>query len=346
MTTLIEKTLDFAKKAFGGGAFSIEETSITLPKLPLHVRSNLEARRFRFHEHPGTLVALTGDTNAVHILELTHQLQNLAQPLIFAFESADKETPGLLVAHRIAHIIPGKRIFAPELGLLYREVAEQKKQARNHQTSRLSATGRQVVSCAILAPNEPWSTAWKPKNLRVTLQKLLTNASLSPASLTRILSELVDLDFGYFEGAGPHKQFYFHERDFLWQQLLRVETETVIQRVRINQAPKDVVYAGNHALARITSLRLNDNEPTEIAMSQKDFAAHSHNKTHSEDKHIIVQLWRNRPALLIRTNAEHCLNIIDIALSKRSTVDPREREVIADLLRQHQLNPASFLEEA
>ncbi len=346
MTILVEKTLDFAKKAFGEGSFSLDGASIALPKLSLHVRSNLEVRRFRFHEHPGVLVAITGPTNATQILALAHQLQDLAQPLIFAFESADKETAGLLVAHRVAHIIPGHRIFAPALGLLYKQVAAQKEQIRTHQASRLSATGRQVVSCAILVPSTPWTDALKPKDLRVTLQKLLPDASLSPASLTRVLSELRDLDFGYFEGAGPYKRFHFHERDVLWQQLLRVETETVIQLVRIKHVPKDAVYAGNHALARITQLRLGQNEPTEIALSQKDFASVPHNKKKSEDAQIIIQIWRNRPALLIEKNGERCLNIIDIALSKRSTVDPREREMIADLLRQHQLNPASFLEEA
>jgi hypothetical protein len=346
MITLTEKTLDFAKKAFGEGAFSIEDACLALPKLSLRVRSSLEVRRFRFQDHPGTLVAVAGSTNATQILSLAHQLQDLPSPLIFAFESADKETPGLLVAHRIAHIIPGNRIFAPALGLLYKQVAEQKEQIRTHQTSQLSSTGRQVVSCAILVPGKLWTDALKPKDLRVTLQKLLPYASLSPASLTRVLSELKDLDFGYFEGAGPYKRFHFHERDVLWQQLFRVETETVIQRVRIKHSPKHVVYAGNSALARITLLRLGESEPTEIAMSQKDFATRPLSKKHSEDSNIIVQIWRNRPALLIEKNGERCLNIIDIALSKRSTVDPREREVIADMLRQHQLNPASFLGEA
>jgi hypothetical protein len=346
MATLIEKTLDFAGKAFGEGVFSIGDAYQSLPKISLQVRASLEVRRFRFQDYPGTLVAVAGTTNATQIFSLAHQLQDFPQPLIFALESVDKVTPGLLVAHRIAHIIPGHCIFAPELGILYKRVAERRVQVRTHQASQLSATGRQVVSCAILVPGDQWTGALKPKDLRVTLQKLLPDASLSPASLTRVLSELKDLDFGYFEGGGPHKRFHFHERDALWRQLFRVETETVIQRVRINVLPKHVVFAGNQALARVAPLRLDKNEPIEIAMSQKEFALGLHSKVYSEASHIIVQIWRNRPALLIEKNGEFCLNIIDIALSKRSSVDSREREVIAEMLRHHQLNPASFLEEA
>jgi hypothetical protein len=152
------------------------------------------------------------------------------------------------------------------------------------------------------------------------------------------------LGFGESEGGGPQKRFAFVEREELWQRLLLVETETVLRRSRLAELPPSPIYAGNQALSRLGHLRLNDDEAIELAMSQKDFDSLPSIDGRTLPPRILVQVWRNTPALLAQENGVLCLNVIDLALTKRHSPDAREREVLYELLQKHNLSPALLME--
>ena len=345
MKTLSEASLVFIEEAFGANTVNLEGRRPLPPGVSLQTQATVEAYGFRFLGNPATLLAVAGAPKGQQILSLAEELKALPVPLVFAFQDADKELPGLLVTRDIAHIIPGQRLFAPSLGLLYKSAPKRKERWRLRSAAQLSATGRQVVSCALLKRDEPWQQHWKLMDLRLLLQKLLPGVGLSPASHTRLLAELVDLGFGEVEGGGPHKRFAFAERDELWRRLLLVETETVLHRARLFELPRSPVYAGSQALARLSRLRLRDDEPIELAMAQKEFESLPRVDGRTLPPRILVQIWRNPPALLAQKNGEQCLNIIDLALTKRNTPDAREREVLYELLEEQNLSTAPLMED-
>lgn len=344
MKTLPEESMAFIAEAFGPDSVRLEGRRPLPSGLSLQTQTTVEAYGFRFFGAPATLLVVAGAPKGQQILALAEKLKELPAPLVFAFHATDKELPGLLVTRDIAHIIPGQKLFAPSLGLLYKSAPKRQERWRTRNAAQLSATGRQVVSCALLKGTEPWQQHWKPMELRLLLQKHLPGASLSPASHTRLLAELVDLGFGESEGGGPQKRFAFVEREELWQRLLLVETETVLRRSRLAEIPPNPIYAGNQALSRLGHLRLNEDETIELAMSQKDFDSLPSIDGRTLTPRILVQVWRNAPALLAEKNGERCLNVIDLALTKRHSPDAREREVLYELLQENNLSPALLME--
>ena len=344
MKTLVQESLAFIEEAFGKGSVALEGSCPLPAGLSLQVASSVEALGFQFLGTPGTLIVVSGLPKTQHVLALAAELKSLPAPRVFAIKEADKELAGLLVANDVAHIIPGRKLFIPELGLLFKNAPARQERWRAQNATRLSATGRQAITCALLVTDTPWQQPWKPMELRVLLQKLLPQAGLSAASHTRLLAELVDLGFGESTSGGPHKRFSFFERDELWRRLLQVQAETILRKVRLNELPHNPVYAGNQALSRLSRLRLTEDEPIEIALSQKEFDSLPHVDGRTIPARFYAQIWRNQPALTKRKNGEQCVNIVDLALTKRNTNDPREREVLYELLQAENLSPEPLME--
>jgi len=344
MKTLVQVSMAFIEEAFGKGTVALEGICPLPAGLSLQTTSSVEAFAFRFLGTTGTLIVISGLPKTQHVLALAAELKSLPAPRVLVLKEADKELAGLLVANDIAHIIPERKLFIPELGLLFKNAPARHERWRAQNATRLSATGRQVITCALLVTDTPWQQAWKPMELRELLHKLLPHVGLSAATHTRLLAELVDLGFGESTSGGPHKRFSFFERDELWRRLLQVQTETILRKVRLNELPPNPVYAGNHALSRLSRLRLTEDEPIEIALSQKEFDSLPRVDGRTIPSRFFAQIWRNQPAITTRKNGEQCVNIVDLVLTKKNTTDPREREVLYELLQAANLSPEPLME--
>lgn len=341
---IVQESLAFIAEAFGRDSVELEG-SCSLPSgLPLQTLASVEAYACRFLGSQATLIVVKGSPSTQQVLALVDQLKSLPAPRVFSFKEIEKELAGLLVAHDVPHLVPGRKLFIPQFGLLYKDAPDRRERWRAQRAARLSATGRQVITCALLRRNIDWQQDWKPMELRVVLHGLLPEVGLSPATHTRLLAELVDLGFGESMGGGPHKRFAFVDRVELWRRLLQTQTDTVLRRVRLSQLPANPVYAGAQAFSRLSRLRLSPDEPIELAMSQRQFEALSSAAVPSSSAHILVQIWRNTPALPVLTNGELCLNVIDLALTTRHSADPREIEILHELLLAENLSPTPLTE--
>ena len=52
----------------------------------------------------------------------------------------------------------------------------------------------------------------------------------------------------------------------------------------------------------------------------------------------MLQLWRHLPITPVYGSRKHCINPIDLALTKHKTTDPREREVLTEILKEYDLD--------
>jgi hypothetical protein len=310
---------------------------------------SMEVADLSFFGRPFTLAALLVKPTLKQLVDLNATFaRHLNNPYFFAFECEDSTMISLLAAQDIPHLIPGKRLFAPELGTFYQNTPSRTERRQQRVASRLSSTGRTIVSLAIIESTQPeqratWTKPIKHHCLKEYLEKNCTNEPFSPSTFSRIFQQLCTLGFGDFVGKGPQKSFQFKPRDELWRQLFLCEVETVLQATTIfypiEHLAKEIkfLYTGTSALAYCGNL----DHPIipQIAVERSEFLNWKNSNTKAANgKKIFVQLWRHLPAKSVGVSLQECINPIDLALTKHKTQDPREREVLAEILASYDLD--------
>lgn len=337
----------YLKEIYGADSIAMAPESPPFEWIPLIWQMSMECYEFRFFGKEFVLALILTKPTLKQLIDLDASFKSrLKVPYIFAFEADSPQIHSLLAARDINYLIPGNRIFAPKLGVAYQEMPTRPERRQQKIATRLSSVGRMVVGGIIneTAPKEMRSRWERPIKYHDLLSFFPCN-SFSAATFTRVFQQLQELKFGEFVGQGPQKQFQFAPRSELWEQLFVCETETVLHVSKeysfaLDQFTLPFLYTGNSALSYLGNL----DEPIipQIAVEHSEFCKWLDNSEPfvEPEQRTLVQVWRHLPIGFFGTQTlkSRCLNPIDLALTKYNTSDPREREVLSEIIRELDLD--------
>ena len=275
------------------------------------------------------------------IINLYRVLKNLKHEyvLIIADDFSSKSKKDLLKG-RIPHMTSTGSIFAPELGVIYKDkIASSEK--KFEYTERLTALAQKLAAAYLIDEN-----FFKKHDTFSALAKYLSKNgySKSISSISRAFQQLAQVKILKFEGNGPHKCPIFYNRDVVWSRLLELEAETVIKKTGEFYFPEKKkyhwVYSNDSALSRISDLNHPNIEI--IAMNNVEFKKwkqEGENGTAISNfggsPGVIIEVWRDDVEFLSK---QDCLNPIELALSLRRTREPRTQLALSKVIDEVGLN--------
>lgn len=284
---------------------------------------------------PLTLVKPRESSDVEKIINLYKVLKNLKHEnvLVIADDFSSKSKQDL-IRGRIPHITSSGSIFAPELGIIYKEKIASSERSFEY-SERLTALAQKLASAYLLDEN-----FFKKQETLSSLAKYLNKNgySKSISSISRAFQQLAQVEILKFEGNGPNKFPVFFNREIVWSRLLELEVETVIKKSGEMYLPDrekyQWVWSNDSALSRISDL--NNPNIEIIAMDSAEFE-----KWKQEGGSglpvgdwggrpgIIIEVWRDDVGFLSR---EGCLNPIELALSLRRTREPRTQLALSKVI--------------
>ncbi len=320
-----------------------------IPKnIPVWARDFAEFYRVEIGtERPLTLVKPKESSDIEKIINLYRVLKNLKHEniLIIADDFSGKSKQDL-IRGRIPHVTSSGSIFAPELGIIYKEKIATSERNFKY-TERLTALAQKLVAAYLIDEN-----FFKKQDTLTSLAKYLNKNgySKSISSISRAFQRLAQVEILKFEGNGPNKYPVFYNREIVWSRLLELEVETVVKKLGEFSLPDKNkyywVYSNDSALFRISDL--NRPEVEIISISNSDFK-----KWKDEGEHgtpvgdfgarpgVIVEVWRDDVGFLSK---KECLNSIELALSLRRTREPRTQLAISKVIDELGLNSSLLWE--
>lgn len=286
-------------------------------------------------EKPLILVKPKESSDVEKIINLYRVLKNLKHEyvLIIADDFSSKSKQDLLKG-RIPHVTSNGSIFAPELGVIYKEKIASSE--RNFEyTERLTPLAQKLAAAYLLNEN-----FFKKQETLSSLAKYLNKSgySKSISSISRAFQQLAQVHILKFEGNGPNKYPVFYGREIVWSRLLELETETVTKKIGEFYIPdRDKyhwVYSNDSALSRISDL--NNPSIEIIAMDSAEFKKWKQEGEQGSPRGdfgarpgVIIEVWKDDVGFLSRKD---CLNPVELALSLRRTREPRTQLALSKVI--------------
>jgi hypothetical protein len=174
------------------------------------------------------------------------------------------------------------------------------------------------------------------RELHKTLIK--AGATVSPAKLSLVLSELVHADFMKTVGKGPHKEFVFADQKTVWNALAEAEFSPFM-RVMYDHylPPKNDTYilAGESALADFSDL----NAPAALTIATtpavyRQVRAEGVPYGDFGGPGVYIQVWKEDPRIF---SLEGKINPIELYLSMREHADERIQIALQKMLSKYGL---------
>ncbi len=320
----------------------------TPKSVPVWVKDFAEFYRVEIDEERVLILVKPKESSDIEkVINLYRVLKNLKHEyvLIIADEFSSKAKQDLLKG-RIPHVTSTGSIFAPELGVIYKEKIASSE--RNFEYSeRLTALAQKLAAAYLVDEN-----FFKKQDTLTSLAKYLNKNgySKSISSISRAFQQLAQVEILKFEGNGPNKYPVFYSREIVWSRLLDLEAETVIKKSGEFYFPDKNkyhwVYSSDSALSRISDL--NNPSVEIIAMDSAEFK-----KWKAEGEHgapvgnfgarpgVIIEVWRDDVGFLSKADS---LNPIELALSLRRTREPRTQLAISKVIDELGLNSSLLWE--
>ena len=333
------QAVSFVREFFGDirTTYPIDLGWVTPKNLPVWMKHAASYFRFPLKETFVTLIIPKEDVDFEQTINLYRVFQRLEQgtALILA-DNLPNRSRGGLVHMGIPHVVSDTAIYAPQLGISYKQLRAAPSIYESRE--RLLPLGLKMVAWYLLMPR----LLSGPLTL-LALQKLTveSNYPISLSTLSRAFRQLEEFELIRISGGGRTRSLHFEERLSLWKKLSQLEIETVVRTVdEFYDPPEDLtwVYSSDSALAETTEL--NKPKITTIATSifnyrkwKEDRQRHQARGNWGEPV-LTIELWREDPAFLAQNR---CLNPIELALSLRKENDPRIRLAVNEMLKKYEL---------
>ena len=189
-----------------------------------------------------------------------------------------------LLQHGVAHIIPGKRVFLPFLGMLQQE----KLSGRIYRA--ILGAGAQLAVLAFL---------YHRVNAECTVEELMAVLKCSRSQVVKIYQELEYHGLGLKEKSAIGKRMLFHfaaQGQRLWEMARPLMQNPCIREVGVETVPPGALPAGIDALAKCSELA--EKSVSTFAMSRR---AYDKEVSPAYPLHIAsyrLQLWSYAPDAL------------------------------------------------
>lgn len=318
----------------GKGVYSIAKEDMS--DFPIWLRSVLEVYSLNITNNDNMLLIKPKKTDlALDTLLNIYRLvsSKLGPRTILIADKLNPKFRPLLVKFKIPFVYKDKTIFAPNLGIIEKEMAKLRTIDKRDTglERKLHPLSIKLLSAYL---TQQISKQTSLQQLHRALVQLGTSLSLS--KLSYILKEMVDFGLMDVIGSGPAKEFRFKEPDMIWDILLSVPTSSYMKVIFTHYFDtKDQPYllAGESALAEYSDLA-TPNQLT-IAMSKQNYRIMQTSNTKHQDydeKGLYVQIWNEDPHLFSIHNK---INPIELYLSLKDVHDERVQTACEQMLKNY-----------
>ncbi len=325
---LPQQSTEYLTQVFGADAVR-PAPAVPVKPLPYYLQDGYEFLRLQLLGQPITLACVTAlkKRAAQQQAQHTERLRELLQtPVIVALSQVTAGERKQLIQQGIAFVVPGKQLYAPELGLVMTERFGTA--PRQHLAQASPATQALLIHYLV---NAKASETWHPFEVAARL-------GYTAMTATRAVRELVQFDLFELEARGRAKHLKLTgTRHELWQKAkphLRSPVQRTLwtydQRI-LQTAPQR--WAGESALARSTML--NSLEQAVIAMTAEAAQQARQGGIAFEPQEtadcVAVQVWRYAPELLTQSDK---VDPLSLWLSLQGSQDDRVQMALDELEAQ------------
>lgn len=315
--TIPQQTVQYLNQVLGGDAIRVIAKS-RADELPYFLQDAYEVLPVDLLGQSITLACVKGrqllvakqiDQHAKRLRELLHNPVVVALPEITAGERKQ------LIQHGIAFVVPGRQLFAPQMGMILSE----RFGTLPHREQELASPATQALLIWFLN-HHPVSETWHPFEEAAAL-------GYAGMTATRAIRELLQFDLFELEVRGRAKYLkLIRTRRELWE-TAKPHLRTPVLRTlwtydrRILDA-NGARWAGESALAQMTML----NEPPQpvIAMTAESAQQAKQAGVFFEPREqadgVAVQVWRYMPGIQAK---EKTVDLLSLWLSLRDNRDDR-----------------------
>jgi hypothetical protein len=314
---LPQQTVQYLHQVLGGDAMRVTAKS-RAEELPYFLQDTYEVLPVELLGQPVTLACVKGrqllaaqqiDQHAKRLRELLHNPVVVALPEI---------TPGerkQLIQRGIAFVVPGRQLFAPQMGMILSE----RFGTPPHREQELASPATQALLIWFLN-HHPVSETWHPFEDAAAL-------GYAGMTATRAIRELLQFDLFELEVRGRAKYLkLIGTRRELWEKA-KPHLRTPVLRTlwtydrRILDA-NGARWAGESALAQMTML----NEPQQPVLAMTAESAQQAKQAgvffepREQADGVAVQVWRYMPGIQAK---EKTVDLLSLWLSLRDNRDDR-----------------------
>lgn len=317
----------------GEGKYSIKKDELI--DFPLWLRKSIDAYLLRLGDPPLELILIkaNSDYGFEKILNIYKQLSTRIKiPILFIMHNLKPKLRPLLVKYGISFIDGNKYIYAPELGVVLRDLN------RYHykEKARKPVFDKELhpLSVKLLSA---YLTHQLPKHLTLKFlnQKMIKmGGRFSLSKLSQILNELVKLGYMETHDMGPHKKFVFKDVQKVWEDVISTPKSKMF-RVEYNyHMPEDksiFVLVGETALAEYSDLAQPN--VTTVATSSRNYKKILE-KAIEEKAEGFIQIWKEDPKLF---SIEGKINSVELYFSLQNVHDERIQSALEQMLKKYSL---------
>lgn len=323
--TLPQQTVQYLNQVLGGEAVRVAISGNTA-QLPYFLQDTYDVLPGELLGQPVILACIKGrqplaaqqlDQNAKRLRELLHA------PVIIALPEIAPGERKRLIAHGVAFVVPGRQLFAPQMGVILNEHFE----VERRREQELASPATQALLIWFLN-HHPVTETWHPFEVAAVL-------GYAGMTATRAVRELRQFNLFELEVRGRAKYLKLNgTRRDLWEKA-KPHLRTPVLRtlwtydIRILEVT-DTRWAGESALARLTMV----NEPQQqVVAITTEAARHARQagiffEPREIADGIAVQVWRYEPGMQVK---EKTVDPLSLWLSLRYNRDDRIQMALDDV---------------
>lgn len=326
---LSQQTIQYLTEVLGADALRTASTTPSAP-LPYYLDDLYEIQPLELLGQPLALACvksqqvLAARQQAQHVARLQGALQT---PVIVALPQVTASERKQLIKHGIAFAVPGRQLFAPQLGIILTERFDASAR-RSDQTQASPATQALLIHYL----NDPQaSQTWHPFEAAARWGYTAMTASRAMHELLQF--ELFELNL---RGRAKHLKLLGTRRE-LWQKA-KPYLRSPVQRTlwthdrRVLESAQ-MRWAGESALARLTML--GETQQDVIAMTAEVAQQARQGRVVLEPSEmadgVTVQVWRYAPDMLAQTKT---VDPLSLWLSLQGSQDDRVQMALDELEAQ------------
>lgn len=241
----------------------------------------------------------------------------------------------LLMKFRIPFIYKAETVFAPELGLVLRNLRSFESKGKLQQSlvkDTLHPFGLKLISGYLTGAID------KEFQLKTLHEEIVQRGrNLASSKLSVILGELAGFELLKTTATGPQKRFIFEDRQEIWNILQTLKLDPFMRTILVQSLPcseKEYILAGESALSRHSDLVEPKIVTNAIALSNYNTmnkAIKARYFTESGEPRSVVQLWKEDPRLF-SSSVENTINPIELYFSMREQNDERIQLALEKML--------------
>ena len=324
-TTLPQQTVQYLNQVLGGDAMRVSAQSKAV-ELPYFLQDTYDVLTVDLLGQPVTLACVKGrqPLAAQQIGQHAERLGELLQnPVVVALREMTPGERKQLIQHGIAFVVPGKQLFAPQMGVILSE----RFGTPPHREQVIASPATQALLIWFLN-HQMVSEVWHPFEDAAAL-------GYAGMTATRAIRELLQFDLlelevrgraKYLKLIGTRRELWEKAKPYLRTPVLRTLWTYDLRILHANGAR----LAGESALAQMTML----NEPLQPVLAMTAESAQQAKQAgvffepREQAAGVAVQVWRYMPGIQAKENT---VDLLSLWLSLRDSRDDRIQMALEEI---------------